>query len=354
VRLALAWFDDHRETDALLQLSSLLYGLWVGRGLYREGLQWVERALEGSGHEASAARVRALDGAGILAILQGDNARGAQYLVQAEALARELGDAALIGEALAYSAFLAYRRREFVRAEELLDEARRTLGEHAASGPGVGPVLTLGGVVPFLTLGDLALAQGQLERAATHYEEAIALFQSAGSEWGWRDMQAGLAAVRYCTGDLPGAAALYGESLQRSHALHFGAIVVSALLGLAGIAVEAGQPEVGARLLGATESFATLLGATLFTRDDPVHDRVLATLQSALGEDRLVAMREAGSTLSIDQAVAEAIAVAEALVRISCRQSAQVIGGNGVSPASHAPGRAGFDCARCRCCGTRR
>jgi predicted ATPase/DNA-binding XRE family transcriptional regulator len=315
VRLALAWFDDRGETDALLQLSSLLYGLWVGRGLYREGLQWVERALEGAGQGASAAQVRALDGAGILAILQGDNARGAQYLVQAEALARELGDPALIGEALAYSAFLAYRRREFMRAEELLDEARRTLGEHATGGPGVGPVLTLGGVVPFLTLGDLALAQGQLERAATHYEEAIALFQAAGSEWGWRDMQAGLAAVRYCTGDLPGAAALYGESLQRSHALHFGAIVVSSLLGLAGVAVEAGQPEVGARLLGATESYATLLGATLFTRDDPVHERVLAALRSGLGEDRLVAMREAGGTLSIDQAVAEAIAVAEALIR---------------------------------------
>ena len=48
VRLALVWYDEHGEIDALLQLSSLLYGLWFGRGLYREGLQWVERALERS------------------------------------------------------------------------------------------------------------------------------------------------------------------------------------------------------------------------------------------------------------------------------------------------------------------
>ena len=30
VRLALTWFDEHDEIDALLPLSSLLYGLWLG------------------------------------------------------------------------------------------------------------------------------------------------------------------------------------------------------------------------------------------------------------------------------------------------------------------------------------
>jgi predicted ATPase/transcriptional regulator with XRE-family HTH domain len=314
VRLALAWFDERGDIDALLQLSSLLYGLWFGRGLYREGLQWVERALKGSSHGASAALVRALDGAGLLTILQGDNARGEQFLAEAEAQARALGDPSLIGETLAYSAFLSYRRREFARAEELLDEARSTLGEQAEPGPGAGPVLTFGGVVPFLTLGDLALAQGQVERAAKHYEEAIELFRVAGSEWGLRDMQAGLAAVRYLTGDFPEAAALYVESLQRSHALHFWAIVVSSLLGLAGVAVEAGQPEVGAGLLGATEGFAARLGATLFTRDDHVHDRVLSTLRLALGEERLAAVREAGQAQSIEVAIAEARAVAETVI----------------------------------------
>ena len=165
-----------------------------------------------------------------------------------------------------------------------------------------------------MTLGDLALAQGQFERAATQYEEAIELFRAAGSEWGLRDMQAGLAAVRYLTGDLAGAAELYRESLQRSHAMAFWPIVVSALLGLAGVAVNAGQPEVGVRLLGATEGFAARLGATLFTRDDHVHDRVLATLRLALGEERLTAIREAGQALSIESAIAEAEAVAEAVL----------------------------------------
>jgi predicted ATPase len=313
VRLALAWFDEQGEIAALLQLSSLLFALWFGRGVYREGLQWVERALGETSDGASAAFVRALDGAGLLAILQGDNARGEKSLLKAEEFARALGDPSLIGETLAYSAYLSYRRREFARAEELLGEARRLLGWQA-NAPGVGPVLTFGGVVPFLTLGDLALAQGQVERAAAQYAEAIELFRAAGSELGLRDMQAGLAATRYLSGDLPGAASLYMESLQRSHALHFWAIVVSSLLGLAGVAVEVGHPEVGARLLGVTEGFSARLGATLFIRDDPVHDRVLTTLRLALGEERFAAAREIGRGLSIEAAIAEARPVAETVM----------------------------------------
>jgi predicted ATPase/class 3 adenylate cyclase len=320
VRLALAWSDEHGEIDSLLRLSSLLYGLWFGRGLYREGLQWVERALERSSHGASAALVRALDGAGTLAIFQGDYARGEKSLAKAEALARELGDPSLVGETLAYSAFLFYRRQEFARAEELLSAARRMLGGRADDAPGVGPVLTLGGVVPFLTLGDLALAQGQVERAATQYEEAIARFRTAGSEWGLRDMQAGLAATRYLTGDVSGAAALYGESLQRSHALHFWAIVVSSLLGLAGVAVEAGHPEEGARLLGSAEGSAASLGMPMFTRDFGVRERVLAALKAALEEERLAAAREVGRVLTVEQAIAEAMALVETIARSTIRQ----------------------------------
>ncbi|MCC2629000.1 MAG: hypothetical protein K0S14_2650, partial [Thermomicrobiales bacterium] len=115
-------------------------------------------------------------------------------------------------------------------------------------------------------------------------------------------------------GDLPGAAALYVESLQQSQALQFWAIVVSSLLGLAGVAVAAGQPEVGARLLGATEGFSARLGGTLFIRDDPVHDRVLTTLRQALSEDRLALVGKAGQALSIESAIAEAETVAEAVL----------------------------------------
>ena len=105
-----------------------------------------------------------------------------------------------------------------------------------------------------------------------------------------------------------------GRALQRSHTLAFWPLVVSALLGLAGVAVEAGQPEVGARLLGAAEGIATSLGSPMFTRDHLVHDRVLANLQQVLGEEQLRPTREAGQELSIEEAIAEAQAVVEVVI----------------------------------------
>ena len=313
VRLALVWYDQHGEIDALLQLSSLLYGLWFSRGLYREGVQWVDRALERSQRVPSSTLIRALDGAGTLAIFQGDYVRATSFIEEGLALAQVLGDPSLMSEALTYAAFLAYRHRAFARAEELLAEARHILAGSAESEPGALPFLTLGGVVPFFHIGDLALVQGQFAQAATEYEEAIALFQAAGSETGLRDMQAGLAAVRYLTGDVPQAAALYGESLQQSHAMAFWPLVVSSLLGLAGIAIEVGDPVGGARLLGAAEGIASSLGAVMYTRDYPVHDRVLATVRLALDEQRFANVRETGRVLSIEVAIAEALTVAEAV-----------------------------------------
>jgi predicted ATPase/transcriptional regulator with XRE-family HTH domain len=312
VRLALAWCDQHGEIDALLQLSSLLYGLWFSRGLYREGAQWVDRALERSQRVPSSALIRALGGAGTLASFQGDYARATSFYEEGLAMAQALGDPSLMAEALTYSAFLAYRHREFARAEQVLAEARHILVGSAGAESGALPFLTFGGVVPFFHIGDLALVQGQFAQAATEYEEGIVLFKAAGSESGLRDLQAGLAAVRYLTGDFPEAAALYGESLQQSHAMAFWPLVVSSLLGLAGIAIEVGDPARGARLLGAAEGIASSLGSPMYTREDPVMDRVLATVRLALDEQRFADLREAGRALSIEAAIGEALTAAEA------------------------------------------
>jgi predicted ATPase len=310
MRLALTWFDARGEIEALLKLSTMLSGLWFARGLYREGVQWVERALARSGDVASAARVQALVSAGMLARFQGDYDRAETLLAEGLALARALGDPLLIGEALTSSAVLAIRRGDYARAEDLVAEAHGHLRNLADSRPEALPVIGLG----FLGLGATAMMQEQFDRAAIRMQEAIDHFRAAGSAWGLSDAQAGLAAVRYCTGDIPAAATLYWESLQRAHAMSIWSVLPSSFIGLAAVAVESGQPEVAARLLGAAEGNAASLGAPIFTRDLPVRERALVALARSLGPERLASTQEAGRALSLEATVAEAKAVTEAVM----------------------------------------
>jgi hypothetical protein len=224
-------------------------------------------------------------------------------------LARELGDPNVIGEALTYSAVLTYRRQAFAQAEDLLDEAFRMLGERATHEQDVLPF--------FFSRGDFALAQGQVDRAAHYYEVGLDHFREIGNEWGVRDVQAGLAAVRYWTGDVAGAARLYWESLQRSQEMNYWSLVASSLLGLAAVALASGQPEDGARLLGAAEGNVAALGMPIFTRDLPLRERIQTLLIASLGPERLAAAWEAGQALSLEAAIDEARAVAAAVTASS-------------------------------------
>jgi hypothetical protein len=91
-------------------------------------------------------------------------------------------------------------------------------------------------------------------------------------------------------------------------------LVSSSLHGLAGVAAALSQPEAGACLLGAAEGLAASLRAPAYPRDQPVRERALATLTEALGEARLAAAREAGRALTLETAIAEAQAVAAAVL----------------------------------------
>jgi hypothetical protein len=104
------------------------------------------------------------------------------------------------------------------------------------------------------------------------------------------------------------------DSLNRAWDLGITMLVASSLLGLAGIAAASGCPEDGARLLGAAEGSAASLGVPLFPRDQPIRERVLTALRATLGEVHLAIEQEAGRTLTVEQAIAQAQGVADACV----------------------------------------
>jgi predicted ATPase/DNA-binding XRE family transcriptional regulator len=305
LRLALAWFDDREESDALLRLSTALFPLWLTRGPYGEGLQWIGRALEQSGSLPSGPRVEAMITASRLELFRGDYGQAAAAIAAGLTLANEFGDQLLIGRALTTAGMVAYRRGEYGPADAVLGQAVRVLREVADDSPAV--VAELG--LALCVRGDATLTQKRFDDARRWFEEAFDVLESSGSVWGAIDAGLGLAGVCYCVGDLPRAAALYRENLDRAREVGITLLVASALLGLSGVVAESDDGQTGARLLGAAEGILASLGAAMFPRDRPILDRCLAVLTAELGEERLTAARAAGRTMSVEEASAEAMEI---------------------------------------------
>ena len=122
-----------------------------------------------------------------------------------------------------------------------------------------------------------------------------------------------MAAVNACTGNAERAATLYQDSLDRARDVGATVLVGSVLLGLAAVAAASGLPEDGAQLLGAAGGIAERMHAPLFPRDQPVRNRCLAALTTALGPEKLVVACEAGRALSVEAAMEMAQTVAEAV-----------------------------------------
>jgi predicted ATPase/class 3 adenylate cyclase len=303
VRLALNWLDEQGKMDGLFSRTALLYRLWFAPGLFGEGQYWIERALERTSDPAPLVHFRALDAALSLALQRGDYDGADVFMAEYLAIARALGDSYLIGEALTSAGHLAYRQGDYGRAEELLLEAHRLFDERAEH--------DTEDAIALIILGDTALAQKRFNRAAAWYEQAIAIAETTGNAWDLSDAQEGLGGVKVCTGDLAQAAELYRDSLGRAHDRGHTMLMSSALFGLAALAVASGQSETGAHLLGAAAGLAESLGAPVYPRDMPVRERALAELTAAFGEQRLAAAQQVGRTLTVEEAIGEAKAVAE-------------------------------------------
>jgi steroid delta-isomerase-like uncharacterized protein len=302
--VALTWCDAHGDAETLLRLNVALYGLSFASGLYHERLTSLERALLRTRDLVAPARAQALAAGVMLAIFQGAYARAADYSAEALVLARTLGDPFLVGQALTISGLVAYRQGNYDQSEALLTEAHRRLIEQIEDGPHVAVVAG----IAHMLLGDTALAQEQFARASAPYAQASELFRAIGDEWRLSDAQGGQGGLRFCQGDVAGAATIGLDNVARAQRVGYAMTVASTLFVLAGVAATFGDPDTGARLLGAAEGIATALGSPLYPRDRPVLDRVHALLTAALGPAALATTRAAGRQLSREQAVAMALA----------------------------------------------
>jgi non-specific serine/threonine protein kinase len=306
-RAALSWAlaegNGGKERANLgLRMAVALWPFWYTYGHLSEGREWLTRAASGNSGPATArAKARALNGAGYIALFQGEYETSKGLLEQSLKLYRKIEDREGIASSLTYLGFVS------VLGQRDLESLPR-LYEEAAS---LRPYLRDRRVVANLLLfsGLIAISGGDLEEAVPMHEEALSLFREVRDIQGMGHCLNNLAFVAILRSDYEGASALLRDNLQTAREADYKLFIQYSLLGLCIVAARQGHPIRAARLWGGVESMeeAYGIGITRIARSRTNYDFHLSTARSRLGEEAFEAARVEGRAMSPEEATEYAL-----------------------------------------------
>lgn len=321
-RAALGWAREWGEAELGLRLATSLAGFWYVRGYFTEGRGWLEGLLAlapgavGAGGDApgvpgvsAQARAMALSTASNLAWAQEEDKRAQAAAAEALALARDqqAGWATWVaGTTLHLLGQIAWDRRDLEQAETYLKESvarLRAVGQESMA-------------TSFLALiGLIALDRGNLEQARSCCEESLAFARRTGADHPEGVALACLASVARRRGDLADAEWLGREELLAWRRLGSPSHIAEGLEGLARTAAATAREEAqdkaqakrAARLLGAAAALREHVSMPAGKRGRVTNERTAAEVRSTLGEEQWAVAFAAGRTLTLEEAVAEAL-----------------------------------------------
>jgi len=298
LRAALSWTIEQRQATLSQRLAAASWCLWRVRGHRTEGRNWLERALRLIDGRDSPHRAKALDAAGDLAWVQGDDARAEVLHGESLAISRANGDAAGTARALFGLGDVALHRREVDRAAACFEEGLvLNRAQHDR--------LWEAGCL--VSLGQVARRRDDDAAAEQLVEEAIRLYRQIGYTWGAAWATTILAAIERERGNLVRAADLFRDCVGMALGHRDNKGVAAALDGLAVVATAAGQPVTAARLFGVAAGLAESVGALL--EPSATKHRAVANVRETLGADRFAAETTAGRAVSLSEALAESESV---------------------------------------------
>ena len=340
LRAALAWSRLQPGGDTGLRLAGACWWFWHLRGHVSEGRRWLESLLELPGsQEHTAARAKALYGAGGLAWVQGDYGSARSLVEESVALWQRLGDTRGLAYSLTIMGLVVDDQGDHARARALykasvelfravedswgrawslfcLGRAALVAGDGAMTRSRYEESLAI-----FRQVGDtwaialvlnnlagVALVQGHDDAAGALFEEGLALLREAGDKWAVAMALSGLGRVAFRQGDHRRATARYAESLALRWDVAGKRGIAGCLIGLAEVAGALGEHERAARLVGAAASLLDAIGTPVWPVDRAQFDHAVAAARAGLGEDAFAAAWAAGRALPLDQAVGYALA----------------------------------------------
>jgi tetratricopeptide (TPR) repeat protein len=309
LRAALAWLEECGDTASLLRLAGALSWFWYIRGPLGEGRSWLARAIAAQDADVwGAPRVRAAVGAGLLAHFQGDDEQARMWLESSLAWSSERDDPWLLAFTLLLLGMVAEDYGDYHLAEARFSEALtrfRTAYDQSNA------ALTLTHV------GVAAWGQGDVERAARLCREAMALQRATKDDWGLSVSLGYLGLIAIEGGNRRYATAALRESLELRWDAEVWEDVAASLSDLAVLAAAVERPEQAARLFGAAAAVREETGRWPIPHlpERAVFERAETGARRALALEAYAAAEAAGRALPREQAISEAVALADEIAR---------------------------------------
>jgi predicted ATPase len=353
IRAALDWCLNHESSASsrllALRLTAALAYFWFVNENWREGIRWLEQALAANDGLAQSlevlhrrSRAKALVGLGVLLHFTGQFGRAQRCFDESLQLFRGLEDGWFTAWVLCNAAHTAQQIGDYTRCVTL---AMESLEQFRRLDAAWGTALALE------RLSSAALDQGEYTAALTYGQEALALSRSLGSQAGIAASLNLLGRIAYGQGDLERAEGYYLEALDRNRARNsreacawvlsnLGRLAlaqadtarslgywreatmlrhelgnVQALLGclqqMSETMAHAGGVEEPALLLAATTHLAEVLQIPAPDGFYASAARVRAAVCARLGADAFAEVEARGRAMTLDDAVAYALAVTQ-------------------------------------------
>jgi predicted ATPase len=296
VRAALSWSKDH-DVECGLRMTGALWRFWEFHTHLSEGRAWLETFIARSS-APTAARAKALNGAGALADYLGDYASARRYFEDSLAISQALGDQRRIAAALNNLALVTSFQLDYAAARQMFEQSlaiKRTIGDRW-------PIANT-----LDNLGRIAIYQRDYRAAYDYHCEALAIFRDLGERLGISTAVGNLGEAQMYLGDFAAAHASLIESLELVRDLGEKDGVADCLERFASLAACQAQPQRSAQLFGAAQTLRQQIGTRPAPPDQRSLDDHIAQARAQLDAATFEAAWRAGEGRSLDQAIALAL-----------------------------------------------
>jgi predicted ATPase/class 3 adenylate cyclase len=178
VRVALGWCAQSQSSVGV-RLAGAMWRFWLTRGHWTEGRRWLSQMIDSFPEAESAARAKAILGAGALAFYQRDHDAATRLLDESVVLFETLGDFRNQAWAFFYLGWMANDRGNPALAVEMLERGLRLFGA-LFDKHGIAHTRLMLGLVCFFR-GDVSAAQAHVEASLTLSREIRDLLGTAWS-----------------------------------------------------------------------------------------------------------------------------------------------------------------------------